>query len=282
MRGTANRCSSTAGAPDSACSGVRHGRDDVLAEHVGDRDRVRGRRDVLGGDLVDGRDRLEDHRELRRQVVELGVVEVDAGEVGQVAHLVTTDFRHGGKPSRPSARGFGPLHPREWTSTCPPYHRAARHAPPSDEAARTRRPDDQHAAVPPAPRNAPVPMRPPVTTPYLELDVPAALDRYVALVRGAARHGRALRRQGQPAPAPARRRWPASAAASTSPARPRCGPPCAPAPRRAPRLLQPGQAPRPPRRGGRARRPALRRRLARRGRTRSPRPRPAARCCAGW
>src|SRR6478735_10444716 len=49
---------------------------DVLAEHVGDRDRVRGRRDVLGGDLVDGRDRLQDHRQLRSQVVELGVVEV--------------------------------------------------------------------------------------------------------------------------------------------------------------------------------------------------------------
>ena len=44
--------------------------------------------------LIDATDsRITD--ELRRQVVELGVVEVDAGEVGQVAHLVTADLRHG-------------------------------------------------------------------------------------------------------------------------------------------------------------------------------------------
>ena len=104
------------------------------------------------------------------------------------------------------------------------------------------------------------------TTPYLELDVPAA----VAPVRrprvGPARHGRALRREGQPAPAAARR-----AGRRRVPLRrrqPGRGPRRARRRRdaRRARLLQPGQAARPRRRGSGTRRAALRRGLPERGR----------------
>ena len=109
----------------------------------------------------------------------------------------------------------------------------------------------------------------------------ALVDRFAELAARPARHGRALRREGQPPPALlAALRGRGCRFDVASPAEVRAGL------RRGggaggPRLLQPGQAPRPHRGGGRAgacgcsswtrsRRPA-----------RSPRPPPAARCCAG-
>ena len=62
---------------------------------------------------------------------------------------------------------------------------------------------------------------------------PRPSTAYVALAARPARHGRALRGEGQPAPRAARARWPRSGAASTWPARPRCGPPRRRRPRRA-------------------------------------------------
>ena len=52
-------------------SWVRHGLHDVVAQHVGQRHGVRGRRDVGGGDLADPGDRLEDHVELAGELVQL-------------------------------------------------------------------------------------------------------------------------------------------------------------------------------------------------------------------
>ena len=55
--------------------------------------------------LIDG-DRLEDHGQLRREVVELGVGQVDPGEVGQVRDLVAGD-RGGSGMGHPSwATGY--------------------------------------------------------------------------------------------------------------------------------------------------------------------------------
>ena len=101
IRGTLNRCCSTSGAPASASSGDRHGAVLVRPEDVLQRERVRRRRDVVGGDLADLGDRLEDHRELRGEVVELGVGQVDPGQMGQVGDLVTAQrggFGHAGNP----------------------------------------------------------------------------------------------------------------------------------------------------------------------------------------
>ena len=94
--------------------GGQAGTHDVVAEDVGQRHGVRGRRDVVGGDLADRRDRLEDHGELRGEVVELGVVEVDPGEVRQVRDLVAGDLGHGGNPrcaqTRRANRPVDPAH----------------------------------------------------------------------------------------------------------------------------------------------------------------------------
>src|SRR4051795_5346547 len=81
----------------------------VVAEHVAQRQRVGRRRHVLDAGLADGRDRLQDHRELRCEVVELGVVEVDPGEVGQVGHLGTTDLWHAETPARTGCLILGAL-----------------------------------------------------------------------------------------------------------------------------------------------------------------------------
>ena len=97
----------------------------------------------------------------------------------------------------------------------------------------------------------------------------------------AARHGGALRGEGQPAPRAAHRagggrvplRRGQSGGGAGGPRRRR-------QPRIA-RLLQPGQAPRPRRRGGTARGAPVRGRLARRGREGRPGGARAARCCAG-
>ena len=108
IRGTANRCCSDLGSARQRLLGGQAGHHDVIPEHVGQRHRVRGRRHVVAGDALDGRDRLEDHRQLGRQVVELGVVEVDARERRQVRDLVARDFGHGRNPRRllaPRPRG---------------------------------------------------------------------------------------------------------------------------------------------------------------------------------
>ena len=76
------------GRPGERLLGRQPGHHDVLAEDVGQRQRVGGRRDVVVGDVADGGDRLEDHRQLGREVVELGVGQVDPGEVRQVRDLV--------------------------------------------------------------------------------------------------------------------------------------------------------------------------------------------------
>src|SRR3954447_25667193 len=68
---------------------------DVLPEYVGQRQRVRGRRYVVGGHVADRSNRVQDHRQLRRKVVELGVGQVDPREVGKVPYLLTGDVGHG-------------------------------------------------------------------------------------------------------------------------------------------------------------------------------------------
>ena len=103
IRGTLNRCCSASGAPDSACSAVRPGTTTSVAEHVGQRQRVGGGRDVVAGHRADRGDRLQDHAELRRQVVELVVGQVDPGEVGQVGDLVAGDLRHSARRRRGTA-----------------------------------------------------------------------------------------------------------------------------------------------------------------------------------
>ena len=119
----------------------------------------------------------------------------------------------------------------------------------------------------PAARGPPARSTPRVApTPRLELSVGTAVTRYLALAVRAAGHRDPLRGQGQPAPGAAARAGRRPAAGSTSPARPRCGPRSTRAPGIRPRVLQPGHAARPPRRGVRARRAAVRRRLRRRGR----------------
>ena len=118
-------------------------------------------------------------------------------------------------------------------------------------------------------------------TPYLELDVPAAVDRYRRARRGAAGHRGALRGEGQPAPR-------AAGALVAAGCRLRRG-----QPRRGTGRLSAGAGAADlvysnpvkrrdrHRRGGRAGRAAVRRGLAGRDRARSPRPRRAPRCCAG-
>ena len=51
--------------------------------------RVRGRRDALGGDLLNLRDGRDDLIQLGRQMVEFGVAERDPGQPRQVRDLVT-------------------------------------------------------------------------------------------------------------------------------------------------------------------------------------------------
>jgi len=66
--------------------------DHVRAEHVGERDRVRGRRHVVRRDVADRPDRVEDHRELGGEPVEFRFGQVDPREVGKVRHLVAGYF----------------------------------------------------------------------------------------------------------------------------------------------------------------------------------------------
>src|SRR5487761_138320 len=78
------------------------GDDLVGTEHVGERHRVRRRRDAFRGHFLDPGDRRDDHVELRREVIELRILERQPGQVGQVGHLVTGDG-HAGHPRCPHA-----------------------------------------------------------------------------------------------------------------------------------------------------------------------------------
>ena len=82
------------GAPERASACVRPGRDDVRAEDVGQRQRVRRRRDVVGGDLGHPGHRAEDHVQLAGQMVELAVGQVDAREPREVRDVGTGQRRH--------------------------------------------------------------------------------------------------------------------------------------------------------------------------------------------
>src|SRR5690606_29560422 len=65
---------------------------------VGQRQRVRGGRDVLRGDLLHPRDRGDDLVELGREMIELIVGERQPGQPGEVLDLVTGDGGHDEKP----------------------------------------------------------------------------------------------------------------------------------------------------------------------------------------
>src|SRR5581483_4228729 len=69
---------------------------DVRAEDVGQRLRVRGRRDVVGRQFADPGHRADDRVELAGEVVEFGVTEFHAGELGEVCHLLAGDRGHPG------------------------------------------------------------------------------------------------------------------------------------------------------------------------------------------
>ena len=90
----------------------------VGAEHVGQRQRVRGRRHVVGGRVADGGDRVEDHRQLRGQVVKLRVGEVDPRQVGEVRDLLTRDVGHGTARSQDRC-SVGSHHPKGPRRTSP-------------------------------------------------------------------------------------------------------------------------------------------------------------------
>ena len=94
IRGTLNRCSSTAGAPRQRLLRRQAGSRLVGAEHVGQAGRVRGRRDAVRRDLLHLRDRRDDLVELRGKVVKLFVAEREPGQPGQVSDLVAGN-RHG-------------------------------------------------------------------------------------------------------------------------------------------------------------------------------------------
>ena len=108
IRGTRNRCSSAAGAPASACS-CGEAR---AAPRPSRKTLVSGSGCDVGGDVVgvEGlrtpRDGLEDRRQLAGETVELGVVEVDAREPGEVGDLVAGDVRHAGNPRSAAARRY--------------------------------------------------------------------------------------------------------------------------------------------------------------------------------
>src|SRR5215470_112120 len=63
----------------------------VRAEHVGQRHRVRGRRDVRGDHLLDPGHRLQDHAELAGEHVQLLLGHRQPGQPREVRHLVTGD-----------------------------------------------------------------------------------------------------------------------------------------------------------------------------------------------
>ena len=84
MRGTRNRPSSDAGAIASTSSRARLGPDLVGAEHVDERQRVRGGRHVVGVERGDLRRVLEDHPELTGEVLDLVVGQREARQLRDV------------------------------------------------------------------------------------------------------------------------------------------------------------------------------------------------------
>ena len=75
------------------CAGQRvgagqPGHHDVVAQHVGQRHRVRGRRDVGRGHLTDPGHRLQDHVELAGEAVELLVGDGEPRQAGEVGDLL--------------------------------------------------------------------------------------------------------------------------------------------------------------------------------------------------
>ncbi len=87
MRGTRNRCCSTAGAWDSTTSTGRRGTCDVIPEDVDQRHGVGRRRDPLSGHFLDPGHGRDDLVELGREMVEFFVAESQPGQPGQVGHL---------------------------------------------------------------------------------------------------------------------------------------------------------------------------------------------------
>src|ERR1700729_1766597 len=77
----------------------------VVAEHVGQAGRVRGRRNAFRRYFLHLRDRRDDLVELRGQVVELFVAEREPRQPGQVGHLVTGN----GHAHNPRARRAVPV-----------------------------------------------------------------------------------------------------------------------------------------------------------------------------
>src|SRR5690606_3707648 len=80
----------------------------VVAEHVGQRDRVAGRGHAGTGDLADGRDGLDDDVQLAGQPRHLVLGEVDPGQPGQPDHLGRVDRGHGGESMRLPGCRFPP------------------------------------------------------------------------------------------------------------------------------------------------------------------------------
>jgi hypothetical protein len=76
---------------------VDTGGDDVRAQHVDERQGMRGRRDVVeieGGDIIG---MIEHRTELLGVAIEFGVGEEESGEVGDLGNIVTSEaFGHGG------------------------------------------------------------------------------------------------------------------------------------------------------------------------------------------
>src|SRR5512133_1573688 len=91
------------GNAEGAVGGVRRLREDLLArpararlvgpQDVIEVDDVRGRLDPLEVELVDAVDVLENPRELARHRLDLVVCEPEAGEAGDVQHLLAIDHR---------------------------------------------------------------------------------------------------------------------------------------------------------------------------------------------
>src|SRR5262249_56384824 len=95
---------------------ARHQR--VLAEHVDQRNRVRGGRDAVRGDLLDPGHRGDDHVKLRGQVIQFILGQGEPGEPGEVCDVVTSDW-HGCNP-RVRAPARRPVNRRVPAGPAPP------------------------------------------------------------------------------------------------------------------------------------------------------------------
>ena len=115
--------------------GVEAGPHLVGTEDVGQRQRVRGRRYVFGGDLGDAGDRADDLVELAGEVVQLFVGQLQPGQPGEVSDLLAG---YGGHESSNPFRGcemWTGLHPRARPTSRTIPHAHARTARPHRHAA---------------------------------------------------------------------------------------------------------------------------------------------------